>query len=92
MEITQEEENRLLSDDIIPVTQDIPTSLFTINEVKAVINYLNPKKAPGYDLITNKELKMLSETAIKYITQLYNAVLRRGFFPLQWKVAQIIMI
>jgi len=29
---------------------------------------------------------------IKYITQLYNAVLRRGFSPLQWKIAQIIMI
>jgi hypothetical protein len=34
----------------------------------------------------------MSETGIKYITQLCNAVLRRGFFLPQWKVAQIIMI
>jgi len=35
---------------------------------------------------------MLLETVIKYITQLCNAVLRQGFLPPQWKVAQIIMI
>jgi len=51
-----------------------------------------PQKTPGYDLIMNKVLKMLPETARKYITQLCNALLRRGFFSLEWKVAQIIMI
>jgi len=40
----------------------------------------------------NKVLQKLSETIIKYITQVYNAVLRRGFFPFQWKVAQVIII
>jgi len=65
------------------------TSPFTINEVKAIIKHLNPKKAPGYDLITNKVLQMLPKIAIKYITQLCNAVLRRRFFLPQWKVAQI---
>jgi len=49
-EIIQEKENRLLSDNTIPVTQDIPTTPFTVNEVKAVINHLNPKKAPGLHL------------------------------------------
>jgi len=43
-EITQEEENRLLSNDTIPATQDTSTRLFIINEVKAVIKRLNPKK------------------------------------------------
>jgi len=37
-------------------------------------------------------LQMLPETAIKYITQLCNAVLTRGFFSSQWKIAHIIMI
>jgi len=74
------------------LSQDIPISLFTVNEVKAVINHLNPKKAPAYDLITNKVLKMLPETAIKYIIHICNAILKRGFFPSQWKIAQIIMI
>jgi hypothetical protein len=29
---------------------------------------------------------------IKYLTQLFNAVILRGYFPAQWKVAQIILI
>jgi hypothetical protein len=29
---------------------------------------------------------------IKYLTQLFNAVLLKGYFPTQWKVAQIILI
>jgi len=43
--LPQEEENRLLSGDTIAIT-DIPISPFTVNEVKAVIKHLNPKKAP----------------------------------------------
>jgi len=53
---------------------------------------LNPKKAPDYDLITNKALKKLPEIAIKYITQLCSAVLKRGFFSSQWKLAQLAQI
>jgi len=60
--------------------------------MKAVIKYLNPKKAPGYDFITNQILQKLLEMGIKNITQLCNAVLRQGFFLSQWKMAQIIMI
>jgi hypothetical protein len=29
---------------------------------------------------------------IKYLTQLFNAVLLKGYFPAQWKVAEIILI
>jgi hypothetical protein len=29
---------------------------------------------------------------IKYLTQLFNAVCLKGYFPAQWKVAQIILI
>jgi len=37
-------------------------------------------------------LKKLPEMAIKYITQLCSAILRRGFFPSQWKLAQLAQI
>jgi hypothetical protein len=29
---------------------------------------------------------------IKYLTQIFNAVLLKGYFPAQWKVAQVILI
>jgi hypothetical protein len=36
----------------------LPMKKIRINEVKDVIQYkINPKKAPGYDLITGKILK-----------------------------------
>jgi hypothetical protein len=49
-------------------------------------------KSSGYDLITDKILKELSVVGTKYLTQLLNAVLLKGYFPAQWKVAQIILI
>jgi len=67
-EITLEEEDRLLSDDITPDILDTSTRPFIINEVKAVIKYLNPKKALSYDLIINQILQTLPEMGIKYIT------------------------
>jgi hypothetical protein len=47
-------------------------------EVQEVINSLNPKKSPGYNLITGRILKELPITGIKYLTQLFNAVLLKG--------------
>jgi len=73
-EITLEEENRLLSDTSTPTTQDTPTSPFTVNKMKAIIKYLNAKKAPGYDFITNQILQRLPKMGIKYITQLCNII------------------
>jgi hypothetical protein len=61
-------------------------------EVQEVINSLNPKKSSGYDLITGKILKEFPIIEIKYLTQLFSAVLLKGYFPAQWKVAQIILI
>jgi hypothetical protein len=41
---------------------DLPIKKININEVKMIIkSNLNPKKAPGYDLIIGKVLKELSE-------------------------------
>jgi hypothetical protein len=67
--VNSKKENKLLSEDIL----DILTRSFIVKEVRSIIKNLNSKKAPDYDLITNE---ILAE--IKFITQLYNAVLRRG--------------
>jgi hypothetical protein len=90
-EITLEKKNKLLSDDITSITLDTTRRPFIIKEVRPTIENLNLKKTPGYDLITNQILQKMPEMETKYIIQLCNAVLRRSFFPPQWK-AQIIMI
>jgi hypothetical protein len=61
-------------------------------EVQEVINSLNPKKSSSYDLITGKIVKEFSIIGIKYLNQLFNAVMPKEYFPEQWKVAQIILI
>lgn len=72
---------------------ELPIKKFTYSDVKSVIKRdLNPKKAPGYDLITGQVLKELPEKGFKFLTQLFNSILRTSYFPLQWKVATIIMI
>lgn len=53
---------------------------------------MNPKKSPGYELITNRILQMLPKNGIIFITQIFNAVYKYGFFLPQWKVTQSIMI
>jgi hypothetical protein len=62
------------------------------SEVQAIIKNLPLKKSPRYDLMTGKILKELPTLCIQYLTQLFNAILLRSYFPSQWKVAQIILI
>lgn len=64
----------------------------SLSLVQKIINELNPHKAPGYDLITGKILQQLPKKGVRFLTILFNAVLRIGTFPSQWKVATIIMI
>jgi hypothetical protein len=71
----------------------LPMKKIRINEVKnAIQNELNPKNAPGYELITRKILKELSQKVLRVITQTYNAILQNEYFPCQWQVGNIIMI
>jgi hypothetical protein len=69
----------------------LPISRLTRTEIQSAIHSLNPKKSPGYDLLTSKTLQELP-IGIKYLTQLFNAVLYLTYFPAQWKVAKIILI
>lgn len=64
----------------------------TQSEVKSIIRKLDINKAPGYDLITAKIMKELPDIGVKFLTQVYNAILRCKFVPAQWKVAEIILI
>lgn len=65
----------------------------TIAEVASTIrNNLSTKKAPGYDLITAQILKELPRIGILKLTHLFNAALRLRYVPMQWKIAEVIMI
>lgn len=71
---------------------DLPIRKFKCCEVKTAIGNLIGKKSAGYDLITPKLLKEMPENGVKFLTQLFNAIISTGNMPCQWKVAKIIMI
>jgi hypothetical protein len=75
-----------------PYELEIPPHRFKYSEIQTVINNLSPKTSPGYDPITDKILEQLPPNGIKYITHLFNTSLLLGYFPNQWKVAQIILL
>lgn len=64
---------------------------FTKQEVLKAIHRIDQKKAPGYELITDRLLRKLPGEGITYLTQLFNSILRVRYIPPQWKVAQVIM-
>jgi len=61
-----EEKNKLLSNATIAATLDISIKFSTVKKVRSII--LNPKKAPGYDLITNYILQKLPVIRIYHQT------------------------
>ncbi|KAI8435506.1 hypothetical protein MSG28_003803 [Choristoneura fumiferana] len=71
---------------------DFPIQPTSPNEVKRIINHLENKKAPGFDLIDKKVLIELPRKATVYLTCLFNGIMRTGHFPALWKVSQIIMV
>jgi hypothetical protein len=75
-----------------PYQLEPPAPPISRTEVQTLITSLNPKKSAGYDLITGPILQALPPVGIQFITQLFNAALLQGYFPAQWKVAQIILL
>lgn len=69
-----------------------PIKPLTPKEIAKEIKLLNPKKAPGADLLTAKMLKELPRKGIVLLTYIFNAILRIGYWPKSLKTAQIILI
>lgn len=76
-----------------PNQLSLPISPCTPSEVLKVIQKeINPKKSPGYDLITGRILKELPRKGILLLTFIFNAILRLEYFPVQLKIAQLVVI
>lgn len=92
-EIADSEEEEIHQQLLTPLQMEKPIKKISTKEVYNTIQRdLNAKKAPGYDLITGKILKELPEKALRLLTIIYNAILRLNHYPVQWKVAQIILL
>jgi hypothetical protein len=75
-----------------PYQLEPPIPRLTRTDIQTAINHLNPKKSPGYNLISGKILKELPIIGTKYLTQLFNTIMLLNYLPTQRKVARIILI
>jgi hypothetical protein len=89
-EVLETEINKALKE-LLQTTQ--PVKFLAPKEIQNIIQEdLNPRKDAGYDLITGRTLKEMTIKSIIHLTTIWNPIIRTGYFPVQWKVAQIIMI
>lgn len=61
-------------------------------EVADCIKGTKNKKAPDHDKIRNRAFKLLDKKGISVLVAIFNAALRIGYFPNEWKKADIIML
>jgi len=61
-------------------------------EVRRKILLLKPRTAPGEDGITSVMLRHLSRKVLTFLTQIFNHLLRMGYFSYSWKRATAIPI
>ena len=72
-------------------TANIPK--FKWKNIKSILQvYVDKNKSPGSDSITGQMLLALPDNHIRLVTHLFNAILRTGAYPSQWKLARVIMI
>lgn len=75
-----------------PLQMSVPIKNVTSAEIREQIKNLNKKKSPGYDLINGKVSSELPVEGIKFLTLLFNAILRLKYWPMQLTFGQIILI
>ena len=75
-----------------PFQMTPPIEPFTSVEIIELIRRLNPRKAPGDDLICNKAIKELPIKGTAFITSIFNAILRLEYYPKTWKTSLITLI
>ena len=64
-----------------PFQMTPPIEPFTSVEIIKLIRRLNPRKAPGYDLICNKSIKELPVNGIALIASIFNSILHLEYSP-----------
>lgn len=65
---------------------------FTEGEVRAVLHNIYSRSAAGPDGITNKILRNLDDESIRFLTDYFNELWRKGEYPEEWKKATTVLI
>lgn len=75
-----------------PIQKQEEIRLTSRDVIKEIKENIKPKKAPGFDIITEEVLKQLPRKTIVKLTNLVNTAFRQNYEPTSWKLAKVIMI
>ncbi|GBP04260.1 RNA-directed DNA polymerase from mobile element jockey [Eumeta japonica] len=87
--ISRIEEEVLQKTSLEPKNDLAPVSL---SEVQTLVKSLNTRKAPGLDDISNKAIKCFSIPLLSLLVAIFNACIKKCYFPPAWKEAEAIGI
>jgi hypothetical protein len=60
---------------------------FSKEEIQAVLEKFDLRKAPGEDALNSEILRHTFRSFPTFFTEIYNECLRKGHFPVQWKLS-----
>ena len=65
---------------------------FTADDIKSIINKLDPKKAYGHDMISIHMVKLCGDSIYKPLEMISKSCLNQGIFPAEWKKANVVPV
>ena len=75
----------------IPLTHNLLSSFqFTADDIKSVINKLDPNKAHGHDMISIRMIKLCRDSIYKPLGMIFKSCLNQGIFPAECKKANVV--
>ena len=77
---------------IYSTEKHLSTMRFSEDDIKKIIQNLDPNKAHGHDQISIRMLKICSKTICKPLDCIFCECLNTGLFPLEWKKANLVPV
>ena len=69
-----------------PLTQNLLSLFqFTADDIKSIINTLDPNKAHSHDMISILMIKLSGDSIYKPLEMIFKSCLKQGIFPAEWK-------
>ena len=73
-----------------PVTHNLLSLFqFTADDIKSIINKLDPNKAYGHDMISIGMINLCGDTIYKPLETIFKSCLNQGIFQAEWKKANV---
>ena len=65
---------------------------FTTDDIKSIINKLDPNKAHSHDMISIRMIKLCGDFIYKPLEMIFKSCLNQGIFPVEWIKANVVSV